>query len=216
VEGLTKEFCGGTHVSNTIEIGIFKIVSERGIGSNLRRVEAYTGKKAFNYVRELEEREKEISQVLGVPNEIIVERIEEIKQKLKEKDREYLELKRRLLSIIARERVSKAEKISNISFITVRDKFIDPDDSYILFDEIKNKLRDFVLLVVSGKEEKNISIFVSDSIKEKITAKNLMDYLKSSIGVKGGGKNSSAQGRADNSKGIEEILKKELEKRIAA
>ena len=216
VEGLTKEFCGGTHVSNTIEIGIFKIVSERGIGSNLRRVEAYTGKKAFNYVRELEEREKEISQVLGVPNEIIVERIEEIKQKLKEKDREYLELKRRLLSIIARERVSKAEKISNISFITVRDKFIDPDDSYILFDEIKNKLRDFVLLVVSGKEEKNISIFVSDSIKDKITAKSLMDYLKSSIGAKGGGKDSSARGRVDNSKGIEEILKKELERRIAA
>jgi len=215
VEGLTKEFCGGTHVSNTIEIGIFKIVSERGIGSNLRRVEAYTGKKAFNYMRELEEREKEISQVLGVPNEIVVERIEEIKQKLKEKDREYLELKRRLLSIIARERLSKAEKISNISFITVRDKFINPDDSYILFDEIKNKLRDFVLLVVSGKEEKNISIFVSDSIKERITAKSLMDYLKSSIGVKGGGKDSSARGRVDNSKGIEEFLKKEVERRIA-
>ena len=216
VEGLTKEFCGGTHVSNTMEIGIFKIISEKGIGSNLRRIEAYTGKKAFNYMRELEEREKEISGLLGVPGENAIERIKEIKQKLKEKDREYLELKKRLLSIIAREKISKAEKISSISFITVRDRFINPDDSYILFDEIKNKIKDFVLLVVSGKEEKNISIFVSDSIKETITAKSLMDYLKTSMGVKGGGRDNNARGRVNNSKDIEEILRKEIERRIAA
>jgi len=51
---LSKEFCGGTHISNTIEIGCFKIISERGIGTNLRRIEAVTGLKVIEYLKNLE------------------------------------------------------------------------------------------------------------------------------------------------------------------
>lgn len=211
----TKELCGGTHVSNTIEIGVFRIISERGIGSNLRRIEAYVGKKAFKYMRELEKKERKISETLGVSQEDIVQRIEEIKKLLREKDKEFLEIKKKFLSAVIREKIMSPEKIGNINFIYLRNKLINPDDSYILFDEVKNRLSGFILLVISGKNEDNISIFVSDSLKQKLTAKELMNQLKKSMRVKGGGKDTVARGKVENSKGIEDILRKEISRKIA-
>lgn len=93
IDDYSMELCGGTHVKNTNEIGIFKIVSESAVGAGLRRIEALTGLAAIKYLEEKEEILKEASDLLKAQDKEIVSKIESLQQVLKTKDKEIEQLK---------------------------------------------------------------------------------------------------------------------------
>lgn len=194
---LTKEFCGGTHVSNSIEIGGFKIISERGIGTNLRRIEAITGLKVLDYLNKLSKDLKNLSISLSAKEDEVIQKVEKLKETIKELENNTRVLKERYFDKILEDAIENALNINNVKLIFIKDKTLTHQDGFYIFDKIKEKEREFIFIFLSNKDLKNISVFISDSIINKISAKDLLKYINSKYGGKGGGKENIAQGRIE-------------------
>lgn len=206
VDELTKEFCGGTHVSNTIEIGGFKILTERGIGTNLRRIEAITGLKVINQIKEMEKIFNRLEELLSTKGENIINKIEELKNEIKDKE-EYLNIiKSKYLNLILENYQNRFKAIDNIKILTIKDKILNAQDGYYIYDKLKEKEKSFIILFFSNNDLKTLSIFVSIDLTDKYSANAIFRELnKNGIG-KGGGKNNFASGKIVRVEGIEEEI----------
>jgi alanyl-tRNA synthetase len=199
VEDLTKEFCGGTHVSNSIEIGGFKIIQERGIGTNLRRIEAITGLKVINELRKISKELKNIANSLSAKEDEILIKIEKIKENIKELEENIRVLKDRYFEKLLEDSFDKSLNKGDTKFILIVDKTLSPQDGFYIFDKIKQREKNFIFILLSNKDLKNISCFVSENLVKKINAIEILSYINSKYGGKGGGKENIAQGRIENS-----------------
>jgi alanyl-tRNA synthetase len=197
VDELTKEFCGGTHVSNTIEIGGFKIISERGIGTNLRRIEAITGLKVIDYLNKLSKDFKNLSLSLSAKDDEVILKVQKLKDNIKELENIIRVLKERYFDLLLENAIKNSIKIKESKLILIQDKILNPQDSFSIFDKLKEREKEFIFIFLSNKDLKNISIFISDLLKEKISAKEILNFLNSKYGGKGGGKEDIAQGRIE-------------------
>jgi len=195
---LTKELCGGTHVSNTIEIGGFKIISERGIGTNLRRIEAYTGLKVLDHLKKLSRDFKNISYALSSKEDEVLVKIEKLKENIKEIENRLKVFKDRYFDLLVVEAIEKGNYVKDIKIILIKDKILTPDDGFYIYDRIKEKEKNFVFIFLSNKDLKNISIFISEDLSKKIKAKDLLNLINQKYGGKGGGKENIAQGRIES------------------
>lgn len=204
VNDLTKEFCGGTHVSNSIEIGGFKILQEKGIGTNLRRIEAITGLKVIEHMSEIEKTLNKIESMLSVKGVDVIKKIEELKEELKDKDEEIYKIKSKYFDILVENSLDKIKMIDSIKLIVIKEKFLNPQDGYYLFDRFKEKENSFVFLFFSNRDLKNLTIFVSSDLQNRISADDIFKKLSQKGFGKGGGKESSSQGRLEKEEGLEE------------
>nr|WP_300002354.1 alanine--tRNA ligase [Tissierella sp.] len=191
----SKELCGGTHVTSTSNIGMFKIISEGGIASGVRRIEAITGLGVYNYLNEKEEEIDQMSSILKTNKTNLLDRTRSIVSELKEQEKEVSQLKMKLSGDLSKEIIEEAEKVGDISLITHRVENMAIDDLRNLGDKIKDRLDSGVIVLASVADGKiTFLVMVTDDlIAKKILAGNIVREVAKITGGNGGGRPNIAQ-----------------------
>ena len=191
----SKELCGGTHVENTGNIGLFKIVSESSIASGIRRIEAITGEGVYRYLNEIEENLDNLSNILKTNRNELVDRVENLTEELKEKEREIESLKSKMALSILDEIIDSKTDVEGINLITYNVGNMDMNSLRNLGDEIKNKLGTGVIVLASVYNDKVsfVSMVTEDLVKRGLHAGNIIREVAKITGGGGGGRPDMAQ-----------------------
>lgn len=200
---LSIELCGGTHLKNTAEIGIFKILSEGSVASGVRRIEALTGEKAYDFINTEEKQLKDIANILKVNPKDITNKLEQVNKQVKETEKELQELKTKLLKYQVTDLLSNVVKIDDISLLVTEVNSTDMNGLRSMADFFKDKLGSGV--IVLGTENNGKLNFVAtatkDLVKKGIHAGNIIREVAKTAGGGGGGRPDMAQaGGSDVSK----------------
>ncbi|MGI1691912.1 alanine--tRNA ligase [Thermoanaerobacter uzonensis] len=213
IDDYSMELCGGTHVKNTNEIGIFKILSETAVGAGLRRIEALTGLAAIKYLEEKEEILKEASDLLKAQDKEIISKIGSLQQVLKAKDKEIEQLKIKMASILANSLINSAISLDGIKVVVSKVEDYDSEALKALGDILKDRLKTAVIVLASSAPEK--AIFVGMATKDVVQKGiNIGAVIKEVCKVSegnGGGRPDMAQGTGKNPFKVEEALNKAIE-----
>jgi alanyl-tRNA synthetase len=206
--GISKELCGGTHVKRTGDIGYFKILSEYAVSSGTRRIEAVAGIKAVEEGLKEHFLLKDLSRILTVKEDEILDRVVKLQNQLKEKEKEIELLKKKIaleklnqnLNVIEKEdyKVAFAE-VENLSANELRE----------VADNIKQKLGKSIVLLVSKDKEKakvNLVVMVSKELTDRFKAGDIVKKLAHIIDGSGGGKPDFAQGGGTNLQKVSQLL----------
>ena len=203
------ELCGGCHVSNTSEIGLFKIISESGIGAGTRRIEAVTGKGAYQYMNSFIERFAAVSETLKTKPALLEERVEGILDELKDAHRENDSLKSKLSHLKMKEIVNNTREVAGITVLTANLVDVDMNHLRQMVDEFKQQLSSAVIVLASAVDGKvAISCGVTpDYVKQGVHAGKIVKEVATICGGGGGGRPDMAQAGAKDATKIEEALK---------
>jgi len=187
----SKELCGGTHVKRTGEIGFFKIIKEESVSSGIRRINAYVGIKAFEYIKENEEILKKVSILLKSDIKEVPEKLEKTLLENKNLQNEYNKILEKYISIYSKQ--MKQREINGYKFYFEVLKDVDMEFLRKLADYLQRD--DVIILLFSKSENKLIAHFrIGKLLREKFNAKNLMIEI---LG-KGGGSDIKAEGGTEN------------------
>ncbi|MBW1973857.1 MAG: alanine--tRNA ligase, partial [Deltaproteobacteria bacterium] len=190
----SKELCGGTHVSRTGDIGFFKIIQESSIAAGVRRIEAKTGKKAIDFIREKESYLSETCSILKCSPKELPDRIEKLLSLIKEQEKKIENLNARLISGSSLELKEKIKKINGIQVLSLRVDDGDPKKLRDISDRLKAKLRSGVVMV--GGEHKGkaaLVVMVTKDLTNRFSAGNIINEVAKVVGGKGGGRSDMAQ-----------------------
>ncbi|MCK9516501.1 MAG: alanine--tRNA ligase [Ottowia sp.] len=187
--GSSREFCGGTHVARTGDIGLFKIVSEGGVAAGIRRVEAITGTNALAYLQMLESTVHRAADELKVPTSELTQRISGALGQIRTLEKELAGLKSRLASSRGDELLDQAVDLGAIKVLAAR---LDGADARTLretVDKLKDKLgaAAIVLGAVQG-DRVQIAAGVTRAETDRVKAGELVNFVAQQVGGKGGGR----------------------------
>ena len=205
VGDFSKELCGGTHVSNTSEIGMFKVVSESSISSGTRRIEAITGDKALKWAKETEYLIESLTDLLQTRREDVTSKVESLLDANKKLQSEIIQLKSRIASGESSESESSSENINGINYLyTELENDIEPSVMRGAIDQYKNKLKSGVIVLssINQKGKVTFTIGVTDDLTSKIEANAIADIISIALDGNGGGKASFAQAGGSDAKKV--------------
>ena len=195
VGGWSKELCGGTHVANIGEIGLFKIISESSIGAGLRRIEAVTGDAARAYYEKEENELLEIENLLKVKNDDVVVKVQSLLSEVKEKEKEIAAYKKAAAGAKAGDIMEAAEDYAAGKGIVANLGELDNASLRDTADRLKENRGDLALVLFAAVEDK-VSIVVSggkDWLDKGFHAGKLIKEIAAEVGGGGGGKPNMAQ-----------------------
>ena len=199
------ELCGGTHVGNTSEIGLFKIVKEEGIGSGTRRILAVTGKEAFEAYREQEDALKAVAATLKAPQlKEVPHKVEGLQEQLRQLQKENAELKEKAAAAAAGDVFKDVQEANGHSFIASQVSVSDAGALRTFADNWKQKDYSDVLVLVAAIGDK-VNVLVASKTKD-IHAGNLVKELAPIVDGRGGGKPDMAMAGGSNQAKIQELL----------
>ncbi|MEO2518684.1 alanine--tRNA ligase [Enterococcus avium] len=203
------ELCGGTHVANTEDIGLFKIVSESGIGAGVRRIEALTGKEAYEAFRDEEEQLMQVAQIVKSPQiKEVVSKTEQLQQQLRELQKENEQLATKLANQQAGDGFKDVKEINGTTVITAQVNVKDMNQLRQLADQWKQKaLSDVLVLGTVQGEKVNLLAAMSPAANEKgLKAGDLIKAIAPKVGGGGGGRPDMAQAGGKNPAGLADAL----------
>lgn len=202
------ELCGGIHVGNTAEIGLFKIVSESGIGAGTRRIEAVTGAGAYRVMNQHLETLEQAAAVLKTKTTEVPVRIESLQQQLRETERANESLQAKLANIEAASLKDDVEEINGVRVLAKRVDVSDMDALRGMMDELKSSLGSAIIVLGSAQGEKvNLVASVSkDLIDQGYHAGKLIKEVATRCGGGGGGRPDMAQAGGKDASKLEEAL----------
>lgn len=203
------ELCGGCHVNNSAEIGLFKIVSESGIGSGVRRIEAVTGRGAYLFLDGQLDLLNQAAGLLKANVSDVPKRIEGLYQQLKELSRENESLQSKLSAIEAGELTSKVVSIGDTRLLAAKVQAGSMEALRGLADELKAKLPDAVLVLGAPMEDKvNFVVAVpKEAVERGLHAGKLVKEIAAVCGGGGGGRPDMAQAGGKDAGKLDEALK---------
>ena len=209
VGGYSLELCGGCHVQNTSEIGLFKLISESGIGSGVRRIEAVTGRQAYLYMDEQLELLKETAALLKSNVTEVPKRIEALHQQVKDLSRENESLQGKLSAIAAGELTNNVKQVGASKLLVAQVQAGSMDVLRTLADELKIKAPDAVLVLGAAAEDKvNFVVAVpAEDVKRGLHAGKLVKEIAALCGGGGGGRPDMAQAGGKDPSKLAEALK---------
>jgi alanyl-tRNA synthetase len=208
--GVSMELCGGTHVTNTAEIGVFKIISETGIASGIRRIEAVAGAAILDYLNVRDQVVKELSSTFKVKPEEISDRVNSLQNELKATQKELEAAKQELALAKSDSLLSQAEKVGDYQILVANLGDMDAKSLQSAAERLQQKLGDAAVVIASIPSEGKVSLVAAFSqkvIKEKqLQAGKFIGAIAQICGGGGGGRPNLAQaGGRDGSK-LDEAL----------
>ncbi len=191
----STELCGGTHVTQIGDIGLFKIITETGIAAGVRRIEAITGDKALDWVTNTEATLHNISNALKTNQESVEERVIQLLEQNRGLEKELSQLQNKLASSQGADLVDQAIEIKGVKLIAASLDNMDMKQLRTTADQLKSKLTTGVILLAGIKDEKIALVAaVTADLTNKVKAGELMKYVATQVGGKGGGRPDMAQG----------------------
>ncbi len=191
----STELCGGTHVSRTGDIGLFKIVSEAGVASGVRRIEAVTGDGALAYVADEERRLSELSHLLSSSGDDAIEKLRQIFDRQKKLERELESLRSKSAGSAIADLAGTATDVDGIKVVAARLEGLDAKSLRDGVDQLKQQLGDCVV-VLAGAADGRVSLIagVHGKALGRIKAGHVVAHIAAQIDGKGGGRPDMAQG----------------------
>lgn len=208
VGDISMELCGGTHVKNSSSIGLFKILSESGVASGVRRIEAVTGIGALKHIESLHNTIKEVAGVLRTPVKDLLKKAESLVVEIKDKDKEIEELKSRMATDAAQDIIKSAVDIKGVKVVAFQID-LDIDSLRNLGDRLKEKLGKSVIILASRRDDKIlfISMASKDAVEQGVHCGSIVKEIAKIAGGSGGGKPEMAQAGGKYYEKINDALK---------
>jgi len=207
----SKEFCGGTHVSNTGTITAFKIVSETGVAAGVRRIEALTAGGVFSYYNQIENELNLAARTAKAEPAMLSKKIETLQEEIKELQAENEKLKNKLAKDALGDVMNQVVEVKGVKLLAAKVLDVDMNGLRNLGDQLKDKMGDGVIILAStmGSDKVNLIAMVADSAMAKgAHAGNLIKELAVLVGGGGGGRPNMAQAGGKNPEGIDSVIER--------
>ncbi len=205
--GSSTELCGGTHVTRTGDIGLFKIVSEGGVAAGIRRVEAVTGENALALVQSLAARVNEAASALKAQPEELTARIVQVQEQVKSLEKELASLKAKMASSQGDELLAQAVDINGIKVLAATLEGADVATLRSVMDKMKDKLKTAAIVLASVSDGKvSLIAGVTADATSKVKAGELVNHVAQQVGGKGGGRPDMAQAGGTDPSGLPAAL----------
>lgn len=194
----STEFCGGTHVSNSGELGLFKIISESSVAAGVRRITAYTGINIIKYINQNEQMINFVASTLKTGVGEIDSRISALVNEVKEKDKEIQKLNAELTKLKSADVFSKPVDVEGLELYVAKIEGTTPDALRSMGDDIKNKGDNVVALIagVNGEKANLVAVCGKNAIAKGVKAGDLVREIAKLAGGGGGGRPDSAMAGA--------------------
>jgi alanyl-tRNA synthetase len=194
-EKFSVEFCGGTHVKNTADIGYFKLIAEAGIASGMRRIEAVTGTKADEILQYRYDEVERLSKRLNVSDRELYRRVEELLEEKKLLEKELSKFKLQSAASDLDSLVSQAQQVNGAKVVAAKMGSASADELKSIGDALRGKLGSGVGLLASAADEKvQLVCVVTDDLTKKISAGKIIGEVAKLLGGSGGGRPNMATG----------------------
>lgn len=187
--GSSRELCGGTHVSRTGDIGLFKITSESGVAAGVRRVEATTGEGALKLVQSQQALINQVAGELKAPAHEVPAKIAQVMDHVKSLEKELARLKSKLASSQGDDLATQALEVNGVKVLAAALDGADANALRETMDKLKDKLKSAVIVLASVAEGKvSLAAGVTADLTGKVKAGELVNHVAGQVGGKGGGK----------------------------
>ena len=209
IKDFSVELCGGTHVNNVAEIGLFKIVSEAGVASGVRRIEAITGKLAYDKVNSVEKTLNKAAGLLKSRNNEVVEKIEALLTQVKTLEQQLAVANSKMAQETASELLATAIDVNGVTIVNAEVEIEDMDGLRNLADLLRDKLTVGVIVLGAKIADDKVNFVVmatKDAVAKGIHAGNIIKETAKIAGGGGGGRPDMAQAGGKNPKKITEAL----------
>ncbi|MGX2947219.1 alanine--tRNA ligase [Frederiksenia canicola] len=192
VVGMTDfsiELCGGTHVKQTGEIGLFKFISEGAVAAGVRRVEAVTGEKAIALLHSQQQVLNQSAELLKADSATLVEKIQQLQEKSKKVEKELQQLKEKLAAQAGSELAKQAKQIHGVNVVVQRLDGVDAKALRTMVDDLKNQLGSAVIAFATESDDKvNLIVGVTSDLTKQLNAGELVGLMAQEVDGKGGGR----------------------------
>ena len=187
--GSTSELCGGTHVSRTGDIGLFKITSESGVAAGVRRIEATTGHGALKIINAQQQLIDQLANALKAPTGELANKVAQLADHAKSLEKELARLKSKLASSQGDDLSKQAIEIAGVKVLAVVLESANAETLRETMDKLKDKLKSAVIVLASVNDGKvSLAAGVTPDLTSRIKAGDLVNFVAQQVGGKGGGK----------------------------
>ncbi|MBI4040897.1 MAG: alanine--tRNA ligase [Deltaproteobacteria bacterium] len=205
----STELCGGTHLHNTGEIRLFKIISETAVAAGIRRIEAVTGDAALQYFSKRDHLTKDLQNLLKVGSNELLQKVTQLLEKLKEYERKQSQWIDQSISQTAKEIIKNARNIAGVQVLTERVLVSDMKSLRIFSDQAKERLGSGIIILGAEMEgTAAVTVAVTKDLIPRYSAHDLIQKLTPLLGGKGGGRADFAQGGGPQVDKLTEVLQK--------
>ena len=208
IPGVSIELCGGTHVRHTAEIGLFRIVSETGVASGVRRVEAQTGTTAYKRAIEQDELLRSIAGKLKTTPANLERRVEQLAEELRDLQRQLDKARQSGSSDVVGQLLQKKRDVNGVTLITEQVDIESSEELRALADRLRESIGSGAAVLTAAKLGTLVAISTDDLISKGVRAEKLLKAVTEVTGGSGGGKPNFAQGRIGDASKVSDAFAK--------
>jgi alanyl-tRNA synthetase len=205
----SMELCGGTHVQRAGDIGLFKIVSESGVASGVRRIEALTGEAALEYVEQNDALLKDLAGLVRGSRDEVKDKVREQLERARQLEREIRSLKDRLASGAGVDLAAAAIDVQGVKVVATRVEGADAGALRVAVDQLKDRLKSAVIVLASVEEGQKVVLVAGVTADQtaRIKAGELAGAVAALVGGRGGGRPDFAQAGGNKPEALDAALK---------
>jgi alanyl-tRNA synthetase len=203
----SMELCGGTHVERAGDIGLFKILNESGVAAGVRRIEAVTGQRAYEWVVHTEQVLRDIAALLRGSRDDVDEKVRELVDRARKLDKELQQLKSKLATGQGGDLTSRAKDVDGVKVLAATIEGADAKSLRAAVDQLKGKLGSSVIVLATVQEGKVVLVAgVSADLLTRLKAGDIAGVVAAQVGGRGGGRADFAQAGGTEPENLDKAL----------